>query len=298
MGKHPNTNAGRPIPRLASHNHSRTAASKPAPAQPNVFRDQPSIFLTRPKPFDRLAADKPGEELAPDAGIWQLYVDEAKEHDNELVESKNKNLDVMLLFATLFSAILTAFIIESVKLLRQDQAEVAIAIGLTIAKSLQPIEQGVPQVQSPIERPPFSAPLTARWISGLWFTALSLSLAAGVVAMLAKEWLTAFVASRPRPPRSYALTHQARLKGLKKWRTFHIIDLLPSMLHLSLLLFSLGLAIYLWTLDTAIAIAEIAVASATLVFYLGTAASAAMYESCPFSLRQSDPHKVQYATGE
>ncbi|KAG8738357.1 hypothetical protein FRC10_006964, partial [Ceratobasidium sp. 414] len=179
--------------------------------------------------------------------------------------------------ATLFSAILTAFIIESKKLLQQDQADDIIAILRATALS-----NGVPQAQLPVERPPFSIPSTARWINGLWFTALALSLAAGLVAMLAKEWLTAFVASRPRPPRSYALTHQARLKGLKKWRTFHIIDLLPSILHLSLLLFSLGLAIYLWTLDAAIAIAEIVVASATLIFYLGTAVSAAMCESCPF----------------
>ncbi|KAG9082621.1 hypothetical protein FRC06_004920, partial [Ceratobasidium sp. 370] len=255
--------------------------SKPALAQPTPIRDHSSVFTTRPKPIDHLAADKPGEELAPDAGIWQLYVDEAKEHDNELVESKNKNLDMMLLFATLFSAILTAFILDSKKLLQQDQADVMIMILLTLAQSQQRIEQGVPLVLPLVECPSFSAPLTARWVNGLWFTALALSLAAGLVAMLAKEWLTAFVASRPRPPRSYALTHQARLMGLKKWRTFHIIDLLPLVLHLSLLLFCLGLAIYLWTLDTAIAIADIVV-GATVIFYLGTAVSAAMCDSCPF----------------
>lgn len=54
----------------------------------------------RPKPHERLAADEIGKELAPDAGIWQLYMEEAKEHNNELVEWRNKNLDIMLLFVS------------------------------------------------------------------------------------------------------------------------------------------------------------------------------------------------------
>ena len=40
----------------------------------------------------------PGRELAPEASVWQLYVEEAKEYDNELVKSENDNLDLMLLF--------------------------------------------------------------------------------------------------------------------------------------------------------------------------------------------------------
>ncbi|KAG8681349.1 hypothetical protein FRC09_017550, partial [Ceratobasidium sp. 395] len=89
--------------------------------------------------------------------------------------------------------------------------------------------------------------------------------------MLAKEWLTAFTASRPRPAHIHALEHQARLQGLATWRALHIINLLPTMLHISLLLFSLGLAVYLWTLDSGIAIAEVLIAAGTVFFYCGTA---------------------------
>lgn len=41
-----------------------------------------------------------GKELAPDATIWELYQEEAKDHDSELVNGRNQNLDMMLLFVS------------------------------------------------------------------------------------------------------------------------------------------------------------------------------------------------------
>ncbi|KAF8597592.1 hypothetical protein BDV93DRAFT_416638, partial [Ceratobasidium sp. AG-I] len=205
--------------------------------------------FNRAKLHENLTTETIAEDLAPEAGVWQLYLEEAKEHDEELVKGQNDNLDMMLLFAALFSAILSAFLIDSKSLLQQDPADVSVALLLSIAQSQQRIEQGNPQLVSElIELPSFSAPLYARWINGLWFFSLALSLSAALIAMLAKEWLTAFITSRPRAAHGYALMHQARLISLAEWGALHIIDLLPSVLHLSLLLFSLGLVIYLWTL--------------------------------------------------
>ncbi|KAG8718101.1 hypothetical protein FRC09_013161 [Ceratobasidium sp. 395] len=243
---------------------------------------QTSTLAPRVPAFQRLAKETTGRELAPEASIWQLYVEEAKEHDGELLESENKNLDLMLLFAALFSAILTAFIIESKNLLQQDPADVSVALLLAIAQSQQRVEQGIPEILPLIEIPKFSSSMAFRWINGLWYTALALSLAAALVALLAKEWLTAFMASRPRPPHAYALVHHRRLQGLKEWGALHMIDLLPSMLHLSLLLFSLGMAVYLWTIDLGIAIMIVIITGSTMIFYTGTAVLGAMYESCPF----------------
>lgn len=52
------------------------------------------------KADERLAEDRIGEELAPDATIWELYQEESREYDNELIDSRNKNLDMMLLFVS------------------------------------------------------------------------------------------------------------------------------------------------------------------------------------------------------
>ncbi|KAG9125464.1 hypothetical protein FRC07_007484 [Ceratobasidium sp. 392] len=279
--------------KFAKPGQSQRPYSDPSSNDGQKTREYPHVVPDHPlggvgsTPYDRLAADKPGEELAPEGAIWKMYVDEAKEHDSELVDGKNRNLDMMLLFAALFSAILTAFLIESKNLLQEDPADLSVTLLLAIAQSQQRMEQGSPQVLPPIERPMFSASMSARWINGLWFTALTLSLSAALVAMLAKEWLTAFIAFRPRPALSHALLHQARLQGLIKWRALHIVDFLPTMLHVSLLLFFLGLAIYLWTLDFAVAIAEVILAGATLIFYIATGALGALNESCPFATQTS-----------
>ncbi|KAG8792876.1 hypothetical protein FRC12_004604 [Ceratobasidium sp. 428] len=258
-----------------------------ANASSSTFGGQSSSTNTAPKPYERIAADRPGQELAPDAAIWQMYVEEAQEHDSELVDSKNKNLDMMLLFATLFSAILTAFIIESKNLLQQDSADLTVTLLLAIAQSQQRIELGTHQTSPSIERPSFSAPMSARWINGLWYTSLALSLSAALVAMLAKEWLGSFVTARPRAPRPYAFLHQAKIQGLIQWKALHIIDILPAMLHISLLLFSLGLVAYLWTLDSGTAIAVVIVTVTTVTFYLGTALLGASIEACPFDTQIS-----------
>lgn len=183
----------------------------------------------------------------------------------------------------MFSAILTAFLIESKELLQQDNSDISISLLLKIVQSQQRMEEGeVLRGLPPADIPPFSVPVSARWINGLWFTALAMSLSAALVGLLAKEWLTAFTTSRPRPAHTYSVLRQSRLEGLAHWRALHIINLLPSLLHVALLLFSLGLVIYLWTLDKGIAGVVMGITGTTLFFYVATSILGAVNEFCPF----------------
>ncbi|KAG9094283.1 hypothetical protein FRC07_011330, partial [Ceratobasidium sp. 392] len=227
----------------------------------------------RPEAYERMAADKLGQELAHDATIWKLHLEEADEHDQEL--------------ATLFSAILTAFLIESKDLLQQDPGDASVALLLSIAESQYRVEQGLPfpsNISTSPTIPKFSPSTSERWINGIWFTSLGLALAATLIAMLGKEWLTAFLASRPCPAHSHALLRQSRLEGLERWWALHIIALLPSLLHASLLLFAVGLVVYLWTLDEVVAlvIGVTQIVGLTSLFYIFTAILGAVYEFCPF----------------
>ncbi|KAF8668087.1 Peptidase family S41 [Rhizoctonia solani] len=213
---------------------------------------------------DPFSGDKAGEEFSHDAIVWKLYRSEAEEYDQEL--------------AALFSAILTAFLIEAKNMLQQDPADTTNALLLIIVQNQA---NGVAGLSS-IDEPPFSASYAALWINGLWFAALGLSLSAALVAMLSKEWLTAYTASRPRPAHTHALLRQARFDGLNSWWALHIIALLPTLLHLSLLLFALGLVVYLWTLDVAVAVVTCAIVALTLIFYLTTTLLGAIVPFCPF----------------
>lgn len=181
--------------------------------------------------------------------------------------------------AALFSAILTAFLVDSKNLLQQDPADSTVALLLIIARNQI---SGGSESSTLVEPPPFSPTTSALWVNGLWFASLSLSLATALVAMLSKEWLTAYTASLPRPAHTHALLRQARFDGLNSWWALHIIAILPTLLHLSLLLFALGLVVYLWTLDVIVAAVTGAIVALTLAFYLGTTLLGAIIPFCPF----------------
>ncbi|KAG8742674.1 hypothetical protein FRC10_001030 [Ceratobasidium sp. 414] len=139
-----------------------------------------------------------------------------------------------------------------------------------------------PTIQSPTISVPYTPSAAARCVNGLWFAALALSLAAAMIAMLAKEWLAEFTSSKLRTPHEYALLRQARFENFTRWKALHIIDLLPTLLHASLLLFSIGVVVYLWRLDKGVAMFIAAVASVTTLFYSSTTVLGAFSESCPF----------------
>ncbi|KAF8597968.1 hypothetical protein BDV93DRAFT_408509, partial [Ceratobasidium sp. AG-I] len=210
---------------------------------------------------------------------WKLYVAEAKEFDEEMVQGEHRNIDVMLVFAALFSAILTTFLQNSTSLMQANPEDTNTMLLTRIAQRLE--NPNAPFY--PVEIPTFTPSASARWINGLWFISLGLSLAAALLAMLAKEWLNTYVTSRPRPPHDYAIERQARLDALSSWGALQIIDHLSLFLHVALLLFSLGLVIYIYSaVDLRIAMIITVITGATALFYIITTALGALYEVCPF----------------
>ncbi|KAJ7118239.1 hypothetical protein C8R44DRAFT_565153, partial [Mycena epipterygia] len=60
--------------------------------------------------------------------IWTVYIDEAEKYDKALVESWRSDMEGLLIFAALFSAIVTAFIIESYKTLNSDSGDLTVRL--------------------------------------------------------------------------------------------------------------------------------------------------------------------------
>ncbi|KZP05746.1 hypothetical protein FIBSPDRAFT_765476, partial [Athelia psychrophila] len=56
--------------------------------------------------------------------MWSLYSVHAEKVDKERMESWKGDMDGILIFAGLFSAVVTAFIIESYQNLQQDSGDV------------------------------------------------------------------------------------------------------------------------------------------------------------------------------
>ncbi|CUA70954.1 Mediator of RNA polymerase II transcription subunit 12 [Rhizoctonia solani] len=232
--------------------------------------------------------DEPGKELDPDAQVWKTYVREADQVDEEMVDGWNKyvSMDVILIFAALFSAISTAFVIESYKNLKQDPADASSQTLLTISQTLLLIANGSQSSSStPIsapETPAFAASAKDICVNVLWFLSLSLSVAVSLISMLAKEWCLEFMAGRTGPAGAQVRRRQQRWDGLVKWRMKGVIVTLPSLIHLSLLLFAIGLCVFLWDVHFGVAIPVIVVTTIAASAYFACTVVPFVYDFCPY----------------
>ncbi|KAJ7436629.1 hypothetical protein FB451DRAFT_955402, partial [Mycena latifolia] len=194
------------------------------------------------------------------APIWKLYMDQAKVSDDNLTNVFNSDLDPLLIFAGLFSAILSAFLIEVRKGLEEDLQNITNTLLVILIENQR--NATVPQFSGPSRFQPTSS---SRWVNGLWFSSLIFSLMSALGASLAKSWVTQFSASISGSSWANAALHCRRFRGHKRWHLKPIVQSLPILIHIAFLLFSIGLVILIFEDDTAIGIV-ILVLTAIIVF--------------------------------
>ncbi|KIK54349.1 hypothetical protein GYMLUDRAFT_142068, partial [Collybiopsis luxurians FD-317 M1] len=51
---------------------------------------------------------------------WKVYLEEAESHDEDVLKSFRDTIDTLLVFAALFSVVVTSFIIQSSQALQPD----------------------------------------------------------------------------------------------------------------------------------------------------------------------------------
>ncbi|EJD51480.1 hypothetical protein AURDEDRAFT_159211 [Auricularia subglabra TFB-10046 SS5] len=177
--------------------------------------------------------DRVGEELADDARIWRVYDHVAKEDDIRRISTWNRGLDNLALFAGLFSAVTTAFIVEAQKDMKPDYSQLTFLVLNATA------------FQQPFIPEPFVVPSSARTINSLWVASLILSLSAALIAIMGKDWIGMY-ASRPICNlRQWAEMRTYRLHCVDRWHMSGVIAAAPVLLHVSLLLFVAGLALFI-----------------------------------------------------
>ncbi|KAG9093411.1 hypothetical protein FS749_014418 [Ceratobasidium sp. UAMH 11750] len=230
--------------------------------------------------------DEPGAEMAREARVWRTYVKETDKWDKEMVDGKNNSLDVLLIFAALFSAISTAFIVESLGDLKPDPAESSAQTLLIVSQTLAAIANNQPVTPSPadgLDTPSFSPSRSAVIVNILWILSLSLSVAVSLVAMLAKEWCYKFMSSRSGSAYEQARRRQKKWNGIERWKMMNVLTYLPGVMHIALLLFSAGLCLHLWDLNTPVAIPVIVVTGSAALVYICATVLPSLDPFCPYS---------------
>ncbi|PBK87135.1 hypothetical protein ARMGADRAFT_972220, partial [Armillaria gallica] len=195
--------------------------------------------------------DNKHAEVSPNARVWRTYLDESQMFDTEMVEDSRDTVDVLLVFAGLFSAVVTTFVVQTSQQLQIDFAEISalLLFELVLAQrssSNESIHDASPFSSFPFDPSvQFSPDRASTWINGLWFTSLTLSLVTALIAVLVKQWLHQYMSISSGTPRDRSLVRQYRYIGLQAWHVPLIIGLLPVLMHVALALFFLGLALFL-----------------------------------------------------
>ncbi|KAK0483886.1 hypothetical protein IW261DRAFT_1417647 [Armillaria novae-zelandiae] len=184
---------------------------------------------------ERYPEDALCEEMGPNARVFRTYLDERGIFDANMVK-ESRDVDVLLVFAGLFSAVVTTSVAQTSRSLQADYTEIAL------------LQAGPPWTLVPSPLNPntsFIASTTSIWVNGLWFTSLALGLTTALVSVLVKQWLHHYMALPSGTPRERSLLRQFRFAGLQKWRVLIIIGSLPVLMHATLAVFFIVLVIFL-----------------------------------------------------
>ncbi|KAJ7479718.1 hypothetical protein FB451DRAFT_1556572 [Mycena latifolia] len=201
--------------------------------------------------YEAVAALKPQASPVPDKKtvFWKAYMKLADEHDNEFKGKYGADLDTALIFAGLFSAVSSAFIIQ--------------------------IEPQLTTTSEPSR--------TIVVVQSLLYISLFTTLLAALLTVLGKQWIMHYQEAGSRGTiEERGLERQRKLDGLRKWKLESVLQMFPMLLQLALFLFSAALSIYLWTVHHGIAIIVLALTSLGFAVYVLQLGSAIISPDSPF----------------
>ncbi|KAL0948153.1 hypothetical protein HGRIS_010769 [Hohenbuehelia grisea] len=172
-----------------THGRARQRKSSSVPA--GTAQDEPKTDNPSDPTFDAWAHPQP-----PDNGnfaesdlrsrFWSTYKEETDRHDDDFVKKHNENLDIVLIFAGLFSAVNTTFIQGMLDDLSPDPNDATQALLRLVVHTLN---NSVFPDETP-EISPWDGPSsTIVWTQCVLYASLAASLLAAFGAVLGKQWL-------------------------------------------------------------------------------------------------------------
>ncbi len=189
--------------------------------------------------------------------------------------------------AGLYSAILTAFIIEAYHLLQQDPANISLQILHQISQqlggfSVSPNFFNATQPPLPTSTSIFQPAPGSVCVNALWFCSLVCSLVTASLGILVKQWLREYLAMDCIAAKERCRIRLFRRKGLIKYRVFELAAFLPFLLQISLVLFFLGLIEFIRPIHPPIGWVVTSLVALWILFYVATTLAPAFSPSCPY----------------
>ncbi|KAK7689230.1 hypothetical protein QCA50_007921 [Cerrena zonata] len=249
--------------------------------QRKVRQSPPKDKETSPNTEDKVHRVK----IESDRTGWGRISDLIRQYDRDRVEDVKEDIDTLLVFAGLFSAVITAFIIESYKTLQQQPEDTTNQILLQLSAQIASLTVSGNLVNSTM--PAFTTPsfIPMRFsvlINTLWLLSLIFALVTASLGILVKQWLHELMARDTQDPRQQVKLRFFREVGVQRWQIFEIASALPLLLQLALLLFFIGLSAFLHDLNPVVTWIVTGFMILWLIFYLFTTFAPAFSSQCPY----------------
>ncbi|KAK0432947.1 hypothetical protein EV421DRAFT_2063533, partial [Armillaria borealis] len=218
------------------------------PGTPSLPRQPTSSPVVAPIDYSQgYPPSPPFKEAGPTSSVWRAYLDESRSYDTDRLQDQRGEVNILLVFAGLFSAVVSAFVVQSLNSQPDYQKMSAVLLfdQINIQRALANGTSLDDITTSGIDpTAPFTPDTTDLVINGLWGTSLTLSLVTAFVAILVDAWYSYYVSPIPGQPEVRASTRHLRYKGLIKCHIRVCISFLQLLLHLSLMSFLLGFSLF------------------------------------------------------
>ena len=201
-----------------------------------------------------------------------MYLNEVKEDDKRITDAWKEDANGLLVFVSLnllvsafismtsiktglFSATVGAFLIEFYKKLSPDSGDQTVALLGQISQQFANFPSG--NYSNVATIPPYTPSASIVWVNAMWLISLVLSLTSALIATLLQQWARRYVET---PKVQSEPNHRARVRwflflGTDIYKMRLLVEIAPTLLHLSVYLFFAGLVIVFHTINKKVAIA-------------------------------------------
>ncbi|KAI0067209.1 hypothetical protein BV25DRAFT_1819519 [Artomyces pyxidatus] len=226
------------------------------------------------------------------AQMWSLSISEGEKYDKALAESWKGNMDGILIFTGLFSASVSAFIIEAYKNLNPDSGDTTVILLQQISQQFAAYANGTP-IAPPqdVAQRPFKPSASMLRVNIWWFLSLVLSVCCALAATLVQQWTRKYLqtAQLRSSPQSRARIRTHLYQGVVSFRMSATANTIPFLLHASVFLFFAGLIEFLFDINLTAAYVIVAAVGVFALVYILLTILPIVYRNCPYQTPLSTP---------
>ncbi|PPQ69910.1 hypothetical protein CVT24_003244 [Panaeolus cyanescens] len=198
---------------------------------------------------------------------WEKSAQTVQDFDNGMCDAWVDEIQYMLVYAGLFSAVVGAFAVETQRLLQPDPAITTVILLSQVAAQLG---SNATLVEALSEAFQDISPGEALRINALMTVSLILSLGVALLGIMVLQWIRSYRKHENLSIQDQLSVRQSKYDGLITWKVPEIITSLPIILQLSLVLFFVGLIDFFRSSSTVMAAITGAIVSLVLAFVVFT----------------------------